>query len=83
MGTVGGGLFRPTSYTDVLLRGMVKCKREEANTIDEELEKPATVDLIRINCGGDVTRKVKKIPPANEMICSRVYDRSYDIHSNT
>ena len=43
----GGGVFRPTSYTDVLLRGMVKWKSEETNTIGEELKKPATVDLIR------------------------------------
>ena len=43
----GGGVFRPTSYTDVSLRGMVKWKSEETNTIGEELKKPATVDLIR------------------------------------
>lgn len=54
-------------------------RQKKPHNIAEKLIKPAAIDMARIMCGDESSKKLQKIPLSNDTIRLRINDMSFDI----
>ncbi|XP_035211130.1 protein ZBED8-like [Stegodyphus dumicola] len=54
-------------------------RQKKPHNIAEKLIKPAAIDMARIMCGDEISKKLQKVPLSNDTIRLRINDMSFDI----